>query len=137
MRRAVGILSILTVSVFAATLAMAADPYGSEGSGTTSGVTGAMAGFMGQHTLTGKITDIDKESGKVSVSAEGHDLDLHFPTSAIQNLNKGDQVTVSLGIKPAGSGTAGTRGVPPRMPGAGMPGSGTPGMPDTPSGGRY
>jgi hypothetical protein len=133
MRRAVGILAIVAVPIFAAATAFAVDPYGAEAGtyehrGTTSGVTGTGAGFMGEHTMTGRITDIDKDKGKVSVSAGGETLNLHFPQSALQNFNKGDQVTVSLGIKSAtgtsGSGTSGTRGMPPSGTGAGgMPGS--------------
>jgi hypothetical protein len=120
MRRAVGILSTAIVPLFVASMAFAADPYGSEGGtahehGTTAGMA---AGFMGEHTMTGRITDIDKDMGRVKVNAEGQALDLHFPKTALQNLNKGDQVTVSLGIKPSGS-TAGTRGT--SGAGAGMP----------------
>jgi hypothetical protein len=67
------------------------------------------AGYMGEHTMTGRITDIDKDKGRVTVDAQGEELDLHFPKTALQNMNKGDQVTVSLGIKPA-TGTSGTSG---------------------------
>jgi hypothetical protein len=41
--------------------------------------------------------------------ADRRALDLHFPPAALQNLKKGDQVTVSLGITPAGE-TSGTSG---------------------------
>jgi len=69
------------------------------------------AGFMGEHTMTGRITDIDKDKGRVTIDAQGEELDLHFPKTALQSMNKGDQVTVSLGIKPATSrGTSGTSG---------------------------
>src|SRR4029077_19267865 len=110
MRRAVGILTIAVVPVFVAALALAADPYGSSGTsathrqetGATSGTSGTHAtGFMGEHTMTGRITEIDKDKGRVTVDSEGEELDLHFPKSALQNMNKGDQVTVSLAIKPA------------------------------------
>jgi len=122
MRRTVGILSTAIVPVFMATMAFAADPYGSE-PGTSRGQAGATSGtsgFMGEHTMTGKITDIDKEKGRVKVDAQGEKLDLHFPQSALRNLNEGDQVTVTLGIKPA-SGTSGRSGT------SGTSGSGTSG----------
>ena len=121
MRRAVGILSTAIVPVFIATMALAADPYEPTGHGTTSGKT---AGYMGEHTMTGRITDLDKDTGEVKVNAEGQELRLHFPKTALQSFNKGDQVTVSLGIKPAG-GTAGTRGPAPGTPATppGMPSS--------------
>jgi hypothetical protein len=93
-------------------MAFATEPYGSERGthehGTTSGTLGA-AGLVGEHTMTGRITDIDKDKGHVKIDAQGEKLDLHFPQSALQNLREGEEVTVSLGIKPAGS-TAGTRG---------------------------
>ena len=120
MRRAVGILSIAIAPMFAAAIAFAADPYESgthrHDTGATSGTSGtSAAGFMGEHTMTGRITDIDKDKGRVTVDAQGEELDLHFPKSALQNMNKGDQVTVSLAIKPATGagmhgGTSGTRG---------------------------
>ena len=125
MRRAVGILTMAVVPVFAAAIALAADPYGTSGTrshheaGATSGTSG-MSGFMGEHTMTGRITDIDKDKGRVTVDAQGEELDLHFPKSALQNMNKGDEVTVSLGIKPATGttrgGTSGTSGMGTRNP---------------------
>jgi hypothetical protein len=119
MRRAVGILSTVIVPVFMATIALAADPYEPTGQGRTAGMTG---GYMGEHTMTGRITDLDKNTGEVKVNAEGQELQLHFPKTALESFNKGDQVTVSLGIKAAGS-TAGTRGPAPGMPATppGMP----------------
>ena len=136
MRRAVGFLSTAIVPVFVATMAFAGDPYGSE-RGTSHGQAGATSGTsgaMGEHSMTGKITDIDKEKGRVKVDAQGEKLDLHFPQSALRNLNEGDQVTVTLAIKPA-SGTSGTRG---GTSGSGTSGYGT-GMPGSrgsePSGG--
>ena len=65
MRRAVGILSIAIVPVFVAAMAFAADPYGSEkgthhmGAAPTVGA----AGFMGQHTMTGRITKLTRTRG--------------------------------------------------------------------------
>jgi hypothetical protein len=133
MKRVVGILSTAIVPVFVAGMAFAADPYGSErgsaGShepGATSGTTSSS--YMGEHSMTGRITDIDKDKGHVKIDAQGEKLDLHFPQSALRNFNEGDQVTVNLGIKPA-SGTSGTRGGTSGTPGQGgygtetMPGS--------------
>jgi hypothetical protein len=78
------------------------------------------AGYMGEHTMTGRITDIDKDKGRVTVDAQGEELDLHFPKTALQNMNKGDEVTVSLGIKPASGtsrgSTSGTSGMGTRNP---------------------
>jgi hypothetical protein len=146
MRRAVGFLSTVVVPVFVATMAFAADPYGAApgsesepGAGHSHGqaATSGTSGYMGEHSMTGKITDIDKEKGRVKVDAQGEKLDLHFPQSALRNLNEGDQVTVTLGIKPAtGSGTSGSRGGTSGTSGSGT--SGTGGMPGSSgSGSRY
>jgi hypothetical protein len=87
---------------------------------------------MGQHTMTGRITSIDKDEGKLSIDSEGKEMTVHFPRTALQNLNEGDRVTVQLAIKPA-SGAAGTSGTGRSGsgtgaggPGGGM-GGGTPG----------
>jgi hypothetical protein len=126
MRRAVGILSTAIVPVFIATMAFAADPYGSSERGSThgEGATSGTSGYMGEHSMTGKITHIDKEKGRVKVDAQGEKLDLPFPQSALRNLNEGDQVVVSLGIKPAsGAGTRGGTSGTSGTYGTGMPGS--------------
>ena len=125
MRRAVGILAMVAVPVFTASLAFAHDTrgHGTMGSGKTAG------GFVGQHMMTGTVTDIDKDKGTLAVDADGETLDLHFPKTALQNVNKGDRVTVQLGIKPAaGSATSG-------MGAGARPGrQGTPTRDDTRSG---
>jgi hypothetical protein len=118
MKRAVGILSIAMAPVFAAGVALGDDRYGGSGSeprGTgagaaTSGTPGT--GFMGQHMMTGTVTDIDADEGKITVEAEGKELDLHFPRTALQGLKKGDRVTVQLAIRQAGAAgsTSGTGG---------------------------
>ena len=119
MRRAVGILSTATAALFVAGIAFAGEPHGL---GTDPSA--AASGYLGEHAMTGRITDIDKTKGRVTVDAQGEELDLHFPQSALQNLNKGDEVTVTLGIKPAGatSGTKGGTGAPGARPGD-MPGT--------------
>ena len=142
MRRSVGILSTAIVPVFMATMALAADPYGSERGSTpghAAGATSGTSGYMGEHTMTGRITDIDKEKGHVKVESEGEKLELHFPQNALRNLNEGDQVTVSLAIKPASgagtSGRSGTSGTSGMGSGSGSSGSGMPGSRgDQPSG---
>ena len=123
MRRAVGILATAVVGVFAATVVHAQsrstetehDTYSESHSTTAEG-----GGFVGQHTMTGTVTDIDKDEGKVTIETEGHTLDLHFPKTAIRSFTKGDRVTVQLAIKEAGSnaGTSGTGRTQQPSPGA-------------------
>jgi len=117
MRRAVGILATALPLVFAASLVVAAEPS-AHGSGTASG----MSGYMGVHTMTGKITGIDKDKGTVNVQTGGEELKLHFPENALRNMNTGEEVTVTLGIKPAG-GTSGTSGMGKEKSGTGSHGS--------------
>ena len=111
-KRAVGILSIAAVPVFVAAIAFADDRYGSgvehgATSGTSAGA--SSSGFIGQHMMTGTVKDIDKDEGTVKLDAEGHELELHFPQSALRNVSKGDRVTVQMALKKAssGSGTSG------------------------------
>jgi len=116
MKRAVGILSIAVVPLFVAAVVGAADypsRHTTHGSGTAGTSAHSGKGFTGQHTMTGRITDIDKTKGRLSVDAQGETLDLHFPSSAIQNMAKGDEVTVQLAIK---EGAGPTHGSGSRMP---------------------
>ncbi len=110
MKRAVGILSIAVAAVFAGTLAFGQTGYGTgtSGAGTTGGGT-AGAGYVGQHTMTGTVKNIDKNAGTVSIEAEGKQLDLHFPQTALQDLSKGDRVSVQLAIRKSESATSGAR----------------------------
>jgi len=135
MRRSVGFLSIAVAAVFTAAMAFAGDPYGAgtgsereQGRSLGESATAGTSSYLGEHSMTGKITSIDKEKGHVKVDAQGETLDLHFPQSALRNLKQGDQVTVMLGIRPAtGSGTSGTSGHGSRYGTGGMPGSHGPG----------
>jgi hypothetical protein len=136
MKRAVGILAMALVPMFGASIVGAADygDRGSEGRGTLSGAAGsatsAAQGYMGQHTMSGRITSIDKSDGSVTIQAEGgKEMALHFPPSALQSLNEGDQVQVQLAIK-ASSGTRGTTsgmGSPESGPGTGSGAGARPG----------
>jgi VCBS repeat-containing protein len=109
MKRAVGILSIAVVSVFLVAGARADNRYGSAERKATSGTSASNAGFVGQHMMTGTIKDIDRDEGTVSLEAEGgQDLALHFPKIALQNLSKGDRVTVQMAIKKVDGSRSGT-----------------------------
>jgi hypothetical protein len=129
MKRAVGFLSIAGLVVCLAGAASADDRYGSSGEHGTPGATSgtaagsSSAGFMGQHMMTGTVKDVDKDDGKVSIEAEGKNLELHFPQTALQNLNKGDRVTVQLAIRKATGGTGSTTSGAPSGAGAGTSGS--------------
>jgi hypothetical protein len=114
MKRAVGILAIALAPMFGAG-AFAADDVPGAGRGGLSGTAGAAAasaqGYLGQHTMSGRVTDIDKTAGTLSIEGEGgKEMQLHFPPSALQNVNEGDQVSVQLAIKPSGASRGSTSG---------------------------
>ncbi|HZP42869.1 MAG TPA: hypothetical protein VFD84_15355 [Candidatus Binatia bacterium] len=106
MSRAVGFLATAVLPLFIATLALA---QSHPAEGAMPGATAAAGGFVGQHVMTGTVTGVDEDEGKLTVDAEGHTLELHFPKSALRGIAKGDRVTVQLAIKEAGA-TSGTRG---------------------------
>jgi hypothetical protein len=157
MRRS-ALLSVALAGVLAAGTAMAADQgSGATPSGTTGSQTGAgtetgtgrasgtgtearhgtepaaaapqTARFAGQHQMTGTVTDIDESSGRITLNAEGQQLQLHFPQDALRNIKRGDRVTVALGIREAGGGggTTGAPGAGGVAPRSGAAGSGAPG----------
>jgi hypothetical protein len=74
--------------------------------------TGAMstAGEMGRHSMDGEVTKVDPKKGRLTVKTAEGNLDLHFPPSALENVKKGDHVTVDLGLKTSGSASTGTSG---------------------------
>jgi hyperosmotically inducible protein len=56
---------------------------------------------MGRHTMTGQVTDIDRDRGRLELKTAEGDLHLHFPPAALRNVQKGDRITVELGLSPA------------------------------------
>jgi len=52
------------------------------------------------HTLTGEVTDVDAALGRVTVRTAQRDMELYLPPSALQDMRKGDRVTVDIGIRP-------------------------------------
>jgi hypothetical protein len=51
---------------------------------------------QGEHAMSGTVTDIDPQTGKLSLSTEVGDLELHFPPSALKGVKEGDSLTVYL-----------------------------------------
>ena len=73
---------------------------------TSAGATAASASpgtssFRGMHTMTGEVTSVNRVHGHVGLKTAEGDMMLHFPPSAVSTLERGDRVTVELGIKPA------------------------------------
>jgi hypothetical protein len=55
-----------------------------------------------RHTMTGEVTSVSPEKGRVLVKTPAGRMLLHFPSSALQNVKKGDSVTVELALKDNG-----------------------------------
>jgi len=58
--------------------------------------------LLGRHTMTGEVTSVTPDKGRLLVKTPEGRMLLHFPTSALQNVKKGDSVTVELALKDNG-----------------------------------
>jgi hypothetical protein len=77
------VLSILVIALWVGALAL----------GTAAA---AEMKHQGEHAMSGTVTDIDPQTGKLSLSTEVGDLELHFPPSALKGVKEGDSLTVYL-----------------------------------------
>jgi hypothetical protein len=66
----------------------------------------AGAKHQGEHAMTGMVTDIDHETGKISLDTQAGELDLHFPPPALKDVKEGDQLTVHLGFSKGSAASA-------------------------------
>jgi len=55
--------------------------------------------FEGRHTMSGEVTKIDQKKGQLTLKTSDGNLELHFPPSALENVKKGDRVSVELALK--------------------------------------
>jgi osmotically-inducible protein OsmY len=55
--------------------------------------------FQGTHTMRGEVLSVDQQKGMVSLKSSDGTFDLHFPPSALKDIQKGDQVTVQMGLR--------------------------------------
>jgi hypothetical protein len=55
-----------------------------------------------RHTTTGEFTSVTPDKGRVLVKTPEGQMLLHFQSSALQNVKKGDSVTVELALKDNG-----------------------------------
>lgn len=56
-------------------------------------------GYQGRHDVRGEITNVNKDTGMLSLKTAEGDLQLAFPPAAVNKLNKGDEVSVEMAIK--------------------------------------
>jgi hypothetical protein len=57
---------------------------------------------MGRHTMTGEVTSVSPDKGRLLVKTPEGRMLLHFPSSALQSVKKGDSVTIELALKDNG-----------------------------------
>ena len=55
-------------------------------------------GDLGEHQVTGTVRELDSSSGTLVVDVKGKEVRVLFPGSALAKLQKGDQVTVTVGV---------------------------------------
>jgi ribulose-5-phosphate 4-epimerase/fuculose-1-phosphate aldolase len=54
-----------------------------------------------RHTVTGKVSDVERNHGEVTVrTPEGSKLKLHLPPVAVANVREGDSVSLDVTIVP-------------------------------------
>ena len=59
------------------------------------------AAVLGEHSMPGKVTKIDHQSGMVDVDSYGMHLVVHFPPRSIAGLKTGDPIVLHLGYSKA------------------------------------
>ncbi len=75
--------------------------------------------------VTGQVTSVDQQSGRITLSTPEGPLTVRFPPEAIQHVQQGDQVTVAVALVESGAPAASPGRQPSSQPGS-SPGS-TPG----------
>jgi hypothetical protein len=61
---------------------------------------------LGEHQVTGTVRELDSSTGTLVVDVKGKDVRVLFPGSALAKLEKGDEVTVTVGVHKNGGGSA-------------------------------
>jgi hypothetical protein len=91
-----------TAGVLLAGLAMAQGPTTPSPQPSTARAATDTTTTMGRHTMTGEVTSVTPDKGRLIVKTPEGRMLLHFPSSALQNVKKGDSVTVELALKDNG-----------------------------------
>ena len=62
----------------------------------------SVAGGVVHHVVTGQITDVDRNSGRVDIRAsDGSKVQVILPPLAVATTNKGDRASIDVTIGPA------------------------------------
>jgi hypothetical protein len=62
------------------------------------GTSAAGMKHQGEHSMSGTVTDIDPQTGKLSLDTGVGELELHFPPQSLKDVKEGDRLTVYLGF---------------------------------------
>ena len=89
-----------TAGVLLAGLAIAQGPVTPPPPSTATSATDEV--MTGRHTMTGEVTSVSPEKGRVLVKTPAGRMLLQFPSAALQNVKKGDSVTVELALRDNG-----------------------------------
>jgi len=76
------------------TVAMALANRG--GTGTSAYDMPKRANEAGEHTMSGTVTDVDRDKGLLSFKTDEGTLKLHFPPDQVKNLKDGDRISVQM-----------------------------------------
>ena len=83
-----------TIPSSAGTPVVVTSPAGSAGASAPAGTV--------HHVVTGQITDVDRNSGKVDIrSTDGSKVQVVLPPLAVASTNKGDCASIDVTIGPA------------------------------------
>ena len=106
------------LSVFVATTILVTSVWAQAGGSTSPSTssTAAAADYSGRPTMEGEVTRINAAKGTMRLKTHEGNLDLHFPPSALQNVKKGDHVSVELSLKPSSSASPGSSTTPAASP---------------------
>src|SRR2546425_10902610 len=88
----------VTASLLLAGLAVAQNPVTPNPSAPPAGPLPVTAA-LDRHTMQGEVTSVNPEKGRLLVKTPEGRMMLHFPSSALQNVKKGDSVTLERALK--------------------------------------
>jgi hypothetical protein len=54
----------------------------------------------GRYTMSGEVTSVDHTSGQLGLKTAQGDMTLYVPPAALANVERGDHVSVDVGIRP-------------------------------------
>jgi hypothetical protein len=97
---ALGLVSLLSAGPFVWAQTSSGASGGAPSASPATSASLASGDFMGRHTMTGEITEVDAASGKFSLKTGEGTLELHAPPAALAGVKQGDRMTVEIAVKP-------------------------------------